>query len=415
MAVTTSGQKLDAQKLRADFPVFEQLFHGKQLAYLDSASSTQKPRQVLDAMRDFYESSYANINRGVYELAVRADAAYEGAREKVRALLNAPQTREIVFTRNVTEAMNLVAYAWGLDNLGPGDLVVATELEHHSNFVPWQYIAGRTGADFIALPVDEHGELQLETLDAIARRGNIKVVAAGLVSNSLGTINPVEPLSAWAHEQGGIMVCDAAQAVPHMPVDVQALGCDFLGFSSHKLCGPTGAGALWGRAELLEAMPPFLSGGGMIGSVSVEQTTWGRLPEKFEAGTPAIAEAVGMGYAIDYVTSVGLDAIAAHEHELISYALERLAETPGVRAFGPAADRRAGIVSFDVEGVHPHDVAQFLDYEAIAVRAGHHCTQPLMTRLGVTATTRASFYLYSLPDEVDRLVEGLHKVRKAFA
>jgi cysteine desulfurase/selenocysteine lyase len=413
-AVTTTGPKLDAQKLRRDFAVFEHLFHGKQLAYLDSASSTQKPRQVLDAMREFYETSYANINRGVYELAVRADAAYEGAREKVRALLNAPQTREIVFTRNVTEAMNLVAYAYGLDNLGPGDLVVATELEHHSNFVPWQYIAGRTGAEFLAVPVDENGELQLDTLDHIARRGNIKVVAAGLVSNSLGTINPVERLSAWAHEQGAILVCDAAQAVPHMPVDVQALGCDFLGFSSHKLCGPTGAGALWGRAELLEAMPPFLFGGGMIGSVAVERTTWGRLPEKFEAGTPAIAESVGMGHAIDYVTSVGLEAIAAHEHELIAYALDRLAEVPGVRAFGPPADRRAGIVSFDVDGVHPHDVAQFLDYEAIAVRAGHHCTQPLMKRLGVTATTRASFYLYSLPEEVDRLVEALHKVRKAF-
>ncbi len=408
----TAPSALDARKLRADFPAFEQLVHGKPLAYLDSASSTQKPRPVLDVLREFYEHSYANVHRGVYELAVRSTAAYEGAREKVRVFVNAGSTRELVFTRSATEALNLVAYAWGLDNLGPGDLVVVTELEHHSNFVPWQYVAKRTGASFRHIPIDDHGELQLDSLEAIGREGNVKVVANNLVSNSLGTINPVEKLAAWAHEHGGIMVVDAAQAAPHRQIDVQALGCDFLAFSSHKLCGPTGSGALWGRKELLETMAPFNLGGEMIRSVKLEGTTWNELPYKFEAGTPAIAEAVGMGAAIDYVSAIGLGAIEAHEHELTAYALDKLADVPGIRLFGPPADRRAGIVSFDLEGVHPHDVAQVLDWEGIAVRAGHHCTQPLMARLGVAATTRASFYLYTIPEEIDRLHEGLLKVRK---
>jgi cysteine desulfurase / selenocysteine lyase len=406
--------KLDAPKLRADFPIFEHPIHGKPLAYLDSASSTQKPRQVLDVMRDFYETSYANVHRGVYDLASRATAGYEGAREKVRAFVNAESTREVIFTRSSTEALNLVAYAWGLDNLGPGDLVVVTELEHHSNFVPWQYVAKRTGATFRAIPIDDTGELQLDELERIAAEGNVKVVANNLVSNSLGTINPVEKLAAWAHEQGAIMVVDAAQAAPHRGVDVQALGCDFLAFSSHKLCGPSGVGALWGRKEILEQMSPFNLGGEMIRSVKLEGTTWNELPYKFEAGTPAIAEAVGFGAAIDYVTTVGLDAIEQHEHDLTVYAIERLAEVPRVKIFGPPPDRRAGIISFDVEGVHPHDVAQVLDWEGIAIRAGHHCTQPLMTRLGVAATSRASFYLYTVPDEIDRLIDGLLKVRQVF-
>ena len=411
MAVTTP-KPLDARVLRADFPAFEHPSRGKPLVYLDSAASTQKPRQVLDALRTFYETSYANVHRGVYDLAERATAAYEGAREKARAYVNAPSAREVIFTRSATEAINLVAYAWGLDNLGPGDVVVITELEHHANFVPWQFVAQRTGASFRHIPIDDLGELQLDALDELAASGRVRVVANNLVSNTLGTINPVEKLAAWAHEQGAIMVVDAAQAAPHRAVDVQALGCDFLAFSSHKLCGPSGVGALWGRAELLEAMSPFNLGGEMIRSVSLEKTTWNELPYKFEAGTPAIAEAVGFGAALDYVTAIGPDAIAAHEHELVVYAMERLAEIPGLRIFGPPADRRTGIVSFDMEGIHPHDVAQVLDFEGIAVRAGHHCTQPLMTRLGVVATTRASFYLYSLPEEVDRLVAGLHKVRK---
>jgi cysteine desulfurase / selenocysteine lyase len=330
----------------------------------------------------------------------------------VRAFTNAASTREIVFTRSATEALNLVAYAWGLDNLGPGDVVVATELEHHSNFVPWQQIATRTGAKFRPIPVDGRGELQLDALDAIAKQGRVKVVANNLVSNALGTINPVEKLAAWAHEQGAIMVVDAAQAAPHRRIDVQALACDFLAFSSHKLCGPTGVGVLWGRAELLERMSPFNFGGEMIRKVTVEETTWNELPYKFEAGTPPIGEAVGMGAAIDYLTEIGMEAIEEHEHALAAYALERLADVPGVHVFGPPAERRAGIVSFDVEGVHPHDVAQILDWEGVAIRAGHHCCQPLMARLGVAATNRASFFLYTIPEEIDRLVAGLHKVKE---
>jgi cysteine desulfurase / selenocysteine lyase len=403
--------KLDAHKLRADFPIFQQRFHGKPLAYLDSAVSAQKPRQVLDAQRELYETSYTNVHRGVYLLAERATKRFEGAREKVRGFI-AASAREIVFTRSATEALNLVAYAWGLDNLGPGDLVVATELEHHSNFVPWQQLAKRTGATFRPIPVDGRGELELDALDAIAKQGSVKVLASNLVSNALGTINPVEMLAAWAHEQGAIMVVDAAQAAPHRRIDVQALGCDFLAFSSHKLCGPTGVGVLWGRAELLERMSPFNFGGEMIRKVTVEETSWNDLPYKFEAGTPPIGEAVGMGAAIDYLTEIGMKAIEEHEHALAAYALERLADVPGVHVFGPPAVRRAGIVSFDVEGVHPHDVAQILDWEGVAIRAGHHCCQPLMARLGVAATNRASFYLYTIPEEIDRLVEGLHKVRK---
>jgi cysteine desulfurase/selenocysteine lyase len=415
MAVT-ARPKLDAHTLRKDFPIFERPVHDdKPLSYLDSAASSQKPRQVLDAMRNFYETSYANVHRGVYDLAERATIGFEGAREKVRALVNAPSTREVIFTRNVTEGLNLVAYAWGLDNLGPGDVAVVTELEHHANFVPWQQIAKRTGADFRVIGIDDGGELRLGELDPIARAGRVKVVAANLVSNTLGTINPIDRLTAWAHEQGAIMVVDAAQAVPHRRVDVQALGCDFLGFTAHKLCGPTGAGALYGRRELLERMSPFEMGGEMIRKVSIEETTWNDLPYKFEAGTPAFVEAYGMGAAIDYITGVGLEAIEEHEHELVGQAIERLAELDWVTVYGPPAGRRAGIVSFNVDGVHPHDVAQILDSEGVCVRASHHCTQPLMRRLGVTATARASFYLYSIPEEIDRLVEGLHKVRKVFA
>jgi cysteine desulfurase/selenocysteine lyase len=411
MAVTAQP-KLDVERVRADFPYLQELVNGKPVAFLDSAASTQKPRQVLDAMREFYEHRYANVHRGVYRLAERATEGYEGARERVRGFVNAPSTREVVFTRSATEGINLVAYAWGLDNLGPGDVVVITELEHHSNFVPWQFVANRTGASFRHIPIDDAGELQLDSLDEIAASGNVKVVANNLVSNSLGTVNPVERLAAWAHEQGAIMVVDAAQAAPHRPIDVQALGCDFLAISSHKLCGPSGVGALWGKAELLERMSPFNLGGEMIRSVALERTSWNELPYKFEAGTPAIAEAYGFGVAIDYLSELGLDAIERHEHELTEYALGKLAELDWVRVFGPPVDRRAGIISFDVAGIHPHDVAQILDWEGVAVRAGHHCTQPLMSRLGVAATTRASFYLYSIPEEIDRLVEGLHKVKQ---
>ena len=406
--------KLDVEALRADFPILAQEINGKPLAYLDSAVTAQKPRQVLDAMTNFYETSYANVHRGVYTLAERATEGFEGAREKVARFVNAPSSRELIFTRNATEGLNLVAYAWGLTNLGPGDLVVVSELEHHSNFVPWQYIARRTGAEFRMIPLTDSGELDLDVLDALAAEGRTKVLATNLVSNALGTINPVERLAGWAHEQGAVMVVDAAQAAPHMAIDVQALGCDFLAFSAHKMCGPSGVGALWGRRELLEEMEPFNLGGHMIRKVQFEETTWGDLPHKFEAGTSPIAEAVGFGAAVDYLTDVGLEAIEQHEHELAAYALERLRNVPGIVLYGPAPDRRAGIVSFNMEGVHPHDVAQVLDWEGVAIRAGHHCCQPLMQRLGVAATNRASFYLYTLPEEIDRLTEGLLRVRKVF-
>jgi cysteine desulfurase/selenocysteine lyase len=406
--------KLDVKALRADFPILDQEINGKPLAYLDSAVTAQKPRQVLDAMTSFYETSYANVHRGVYALAERATEGFEGAREKVARFVNAPSSRELIFTRNATEGLNLVAYAWGLTNLGPGDLVVVSELEHHSNFVPWQYIAKRTGAEFRMIPLTDSGELDLDALEGLEAEGRTKVVATNLVSNALGTINPVERLSAWAHQQGAVMVVDAAQAAPHMAIDVQALGCDFLAFSAHKMCGPSGVGALWGRRELLEEMEPFNLGGHMIRKVQFEETTWGDLPHKFEAGTSPIAEAVGFGAAVDYLTGVGLEAIEQHEHELAAYALERLRDVPGIVLYGPAPDRRAGIVSFNMDGVHPHDVAQVLDWEGVAIRAGHHCCQPLMHRLGVAATNRASFYLYTLPEEIDRLTEGLFRVRKVF-
>jgi cysteine desulfurase/selenocysteine lyase len=414
MAVSAQA-RLDAERVRADFPIFEHPVHGRPLAYLDSAASAQKPRVVLDAMTTFYETSYANIHRGVYDLAERATDAYEAARETARAFLNAGSAREVVFTRNVTAAINAVAYGWGLDNLGPGDVVLATELEHHSNFVPWQYLAGRTGAEFAVLPVDGEGELVLEELDALAGRGRVKVLACTAVSNSLGTITPVRRLVEWAHEQGAIAVVDAAQAAPHTTLDVQAFGADFVGFTGHKVCGPTGIGVLWGRAELLERMSPFELGGHMIRKVTAERTTWNEIPHKLEAGTAPIAEAVGLAAALDYVHEVGLDAIERHERELTEYALGRLAEIPGLRLWGPPAERRVGIVSFSLEGVHPHDVAQVVDAEGVAVRAGHHCNQPLMARLGVGATTRASFYLYTLQEEIDRLVDGLHRTRKLFS
>jgi cysteine desulfurase / selenocysteine lyase len=415
VAVTAGAAKLDTQKIRADFAYLEEEGNGgKPWAFLDSAASSQKPRQVLDAMREYYEHSYANVHRGVYTLAERATAGFEGAREKVRAFVNAETAREIIFTRQATEAINLVAYAWGLNNLGPGDVVIVTELEHHSNFVPWQYIAKRTGATFRMVPLTDDGELQLDALDELARDGNPRVVATNFVSNSLGTINDVAKISAWAHDHGAIYVCDAAQAAPHVPIDVQAIGADFLAFSAHKMLGPSGVGALWGRKELLEKMEPFNTGGHMIRRVRFDETTWGELPHKFEAGTAPLAEAVGLGAAIDYLTEIGLDAVGAHEHELTAYALERLAEIDGVTLYGPPPDRRAGIVSFNVDDIHPHDVAQVLDIDGVAIRAGHHCCQPLMGKLGVAATNRASFYVYTVPEEIDRLVDGVLRAKQLF-
>ena len=400
---------LDAARLRADFPIFEQKINGRPLAYLNSAATSQKPRQVLDAMTEFYETSYSNVHRGVYTLGERATAGLEGAREKVRAFVNAPSEREIIFVRNATEGLNLVAYAYGLARLGPGDVVLATQLEHHSNFVPWQYVAGRTGAEFRIIPIDDNGDL---LLDQVSELENVKVVAANVVSNSLGTIADTPRLAAWAHERGAILTCDAAQAAPHVRLDVQALGADFVAASGHKMCGPSGIGFLWGRTELLLEMEPFLLGGHMIRNVGDERTSWGGLPAKFEAGTSPVAEAVGLGAAIDYLDAVGLEAVEAHEHRLAAYALGVLAEIPGITFYGPPPERRAGIVMFNVEGVHPHDMAQILDLDGIAIRAGHHCCQPLMRKLGVPATNRASFYLYTVPEEIDRLAAGVRRAQE---
>lgn len=403
----TSARVLDARRLRADFPILEHPSHGRPLVYLDSAASAQKPLAVLEAMDRFYETSYANVHRSVYELAELATEALESSRETVRRFVNAPSAREIVFVRNATEAINLVAYAWSADNLGPGDIVLVTQLEHHSNFVPWQAAAERTGASFRVLPVDDEGELRLDLLDETVAGGRLRLVAVGGISNALGTINPLERIVPWAHEREAVVVVDAAQAAPHAPLDVQALGADFVAISAHKLCGPSGIGALWGRASLLAAMRPFLYGGHMIATVEDDHSTWAELPHKFEAGTAPMAEAVGFAAAIDYVESAGLNAIAAHERALAERALGLLGERPWVHLYGPPVERRAGIVAFGVDGVHPHDVAQVLDFEGVAIRAGHHCCQPLMRRLGVVATNRASFYLYSLPEDVDRLVAAV--------
>ena len=403
----------DLARIRADFPILARELHGQPLAYLDSASTSQKPQQMLDAMTSFYSTSNANVHRGVYTLGVESTDAFEAARDAVAALLNAPSRREVIFTRNTTEALNLVAKTYGAQNCGPGDVIVSTVLEHHANLVPWQVLAEQTGATLRFLDIDDEGNLQLDALDAIAREGNVKLVAVTHQSNTLGVRPPVAELVAWAHAQGAVVVLDAAQTVPNRPVDVQALDVDFLAFSGHKTLGPTGIGALWGRESLLAELQPFLTGGEMIRSVKLERTSWNSLPWKFEAGTPAYAEAVGLHAAIDYLHAVGLEAIDAHEHAITDYALGRLAEVPSLRIVGPqTAAARGGVVSFVLEDVHPHDIAEILDRHAVCVRAGHHCTQPLVERLGLAATVRASFYLYTTEVEIDRLVAGLLDVRR---
>ena len=403
----------DLAGIRADFPILARELHGQPLAYLDSASTSQKPQQMLDAMTSFYSTSNANVHRGVYTLGVESTDAFEAARDAVAALLNAPSRREVIFTRNTTEALNLVAKTYGAQHCGPGDVIVSTVLEHHANLVPWQVLAEQTGATLRFLDIDDEGNLQLDALDVIAREGNVKLVAVTHQSNTLGVRPPVAELVAWAHAQGAVVVLDAAQTVPNRPVDVQALDVDFLAFSGHKTLGPTGIGALWGRESLLAELQPFLTGGEMIRSVKLERTSWNSLPWKFEAGTPAYAEAVGLHAAIDYLHAVGLEAIDAHEHAITDYALGRLAEVPSLRIVGPqTAAARGGVVSFVLEDVHPHDIAEILDRHAVCVRAGHHCTQPLVERLGLAATVRASFYLYTTEVEIDRLVAGLLDVRR---
>jgi cysteine desulfurase / selenocysteine lyase len=409
--------KLNPERLRADFPVLARKVHGHPLAYLDNAASSQKPLVVIEALDQFYRAHYANIHRGVHTLSEEATAAYEGARDKVTAFINAPDRRGVIFTRNTTEAINLAAYAWGRANVGPGERVVVTEMEHHSNLIPWQLLAQEVGAELTPVAITDEGRLDLDDLDR-ALDGPVKLVAFVHISNVSGALNPAQEIVARAHAAGARVLVDAAQSVPHLPVDVQALDCDFFAFSGHKMCGPSGIGVLYGKPEILEAMPPFLGGGGMIRRVTCTESNWANLPGKFEAGTPAIAEAVGLGAAIDYLSDVGMAAIWTHEQEMAAYALDRLAELsetePRVRVIGPPADERCGLVSFTIESIHPHDLAQVLDWEGIAIRAGHHCAQPLHRRYGLVASARASFYLYNTREEVDRLIVGILKAQDMF-
>ncbi len=402
---------LDVAKIRADFPILGREVHGRPLVYLDSAASSQKPRAVIEAMSDYLSAHHANVHRGAHQLSVEATDAYEGARAKVARFAGAAGPEGIVFTRGTTEAINLVAYAWGRA-LGPGDEIVLTVMEHHSNIVPWQLLTERTGAKLRFASLTPEGRLDLDHLASLVGSAT-RLVGVTHVSNTLGVMNPVGEIAALAHEAGALCLVDGAQAAPHGAVDVQALGCDFYAFSAHKMCGPTGIGALWARPELLEAMPPFQGGGEMISEVRLEGSTWAPVPHKFEAGTPAIAEAVGFGAAVDYLESVGLDAIRAHEEEIARYALDRLSEIDGLRIVGPT-EQRLGVVSFTYGDIHPHDLATILDRRGVAIRAGHHCNQPLMDYLGVDATARASFYLYTSRAEIDALVDALLVARDLF-
>jgi cysteine desulfurase/selenocysteine lyase len=411
-AQAAAHRALDARKARADFPVLSELVHGKPLVYLDNAATSHKPRQVIEAIRRFYEHDNSNVHRGVHLLSERATRDYEAARDKVRDFVHARSREEIVFTRGTTEAINLVAHAYLRPRLGPGDEVLVTAMEHHSNIVPWQMACEARGASLKVVPITDEGELRMDELARLLSP-RTKLVAVGHVSNALGTVNPVEDIVRQAHAQDIPVLVDGAQAVPHMPVDVQALGCDFYAFSGHKMYGPTGIGVLYGRKELLERMEPWQGGGDMIRSVTFERTTYNDLPYRFEAGTPDIAGAIGLGAAIDYLGSLGLDAIAAHEADLLAYATQEVSKVPGVRILG-TAPRKAGVLSFVVDGVHPHDIGSLVDRDGVAVRTGHHCAQPVMDRFGVPATCRASFALYNTREDVDALVASLRRVVELF-
>ncbi len=400
----------DVERLRAEFPILAERMHGRRLAFLDSAASAQKPRPVLDAMTAFYERDYANIHRGVYALSERATAAFESVRERVRAFLRAPEAREVVFVRGTTEAINLVANTFGRAHVGEGDEVLVTHLEHHSNIVPWQMLCEEKRARLRVVPVDDRGDLRLDALEELLGP-RARILALTHVSNALGSVNPVREIVRMAHARGVPVLVDGAQAVPHLRVDVQELGCDFYAFSGHKLFGPTGSGVLWGRAEHLEAMPPWQGGGDMILSVSFEKTLYREIPYRFEAGTPDIAAVVGLGAALDWLDGIDLEAVGAHERELVDRATTGLSEIPGLRLIGTPRER-AGVVSFVLDDAHPHDVGTILDHEGVAVRTGHHCAQPLMERFGVPATVRASFALYNDREDVDALLAGLARVRE---
>jgi cysteine desulfurase/selenocysteine lyase len=405
---------LDLAVVRADFPALNQRVHGHPLVYLDSAATTQRPRAVLDTVAEFYLQDNANVHRGIHELSRRATDSYEAARVRVANFLGAAEPAEIIWTRGTTEAINLVAMTWGWANLREGDEIVLTLLEHHSNIVPWQLVAERTGAKLRYVGIDDEGRLDLAELDTLLSE-RTKLVALGHISNALGTINPVREIVERARRVGALVLVDGAQGAAHTQVDVQALGCDFYAFSGHKLGAPMGIGVLWARRDLLEAMPPYQGGGEMIDMVGPESSTWAALPHKFEAGTPNVGGAIGMAAALDYLDSLGHEAIATHEAELVAYGLARLGAVEGLRHFGPLDPaERTAVFSFDLEGVHPHDIATILDAEGIAIRAGHHCAQLLMRRLGVAATTRASCFVYTTKEEIDRLAEGLEVARKIF-
>ncbi len=392
----------DPQAVRRDFPIFA---NNPDLVFLDSAASSQKPRAVIEAMARYYERDHANVHRGAYELSMRATEAYEAARRQMARFLGA-EPDEIVFVRNATEALNLVAYAWGLVHLRTGDEILLTEMEHHANLVPWQLVGARTGARVKAVPLTAEGRLDLDAFDALLSE-RTRVFSVTHMSNVLGTINPVAELAAAARERGALVVVDGAQAAPHLPLRMHELNADFYALSGHKMLGPTGAGVLWGRREALAALPPFLGGGSMIDRVEIESSSYAEPPQRFEAGTPAIAEAIGLGAAADYLMNLGMENVWAHDHQLLGYALERLADVPGLQLYGPTGPDRGGVVSFNLGGLHPHDLATFLDQHGVAVRTGHHCAQPLHRRLGVAATARASFYVYNTRDDVDRLAEAL--------
>ncbi|WP_445613022.1 cysteine desulfurase [Geobacillus sp. YF-1] len=403
---------MKVNEIRALFPILHQNVNGHPLVYFDSAATSQKPLPVIEALDRYYREYNSNVHRGVHTLGTKATDAYEGAREKVRRFLNARSMQEIIFTRGTTSALNLVASSYGRAHVNEGDEIVITYMEHHSNLIPWQQLAKQTGATLKYIPLQEDGTIDLNDVEATVTPA-VKIVAIAHVSNVLGTINPIREIARIAHERGAIIVVDAAQSAPHMKIDVQELDCDFLAFSGHKMCGPTGIGVLYGKKKWLEQMEPVEFGGEMIDFVELYDSTWKELPWKFEGGTPIIAGAIGLGAAIDFLEQVGLDAVAAHEHELAQYALERMADLEGVTVYGPK--ERAGLVTFNIDGVHPHDVATVLDAEGIAIRAGHHCAQPLMKWLDVTATARASFYLYNTKEEIDRFIAALQKAKEYFS
>jgi len=405
---------LDPAALRADFPILDQEVHGRRLVYLDSAATSQKPTPVVRAMDDYYRHDNANVHRGIYALSERATAAYEGARAKVARLIGVSDPRTIVWTRNATESLNLIAYSWGRRHIGRGDVIVLTEMEHHANLVPWQILAQEKDADLEFIPITDDGVLRLDVFEVLLRL-KPKLVSFTHVSNMLGTVNPVEEMTRKAHEAGALVAIDGAQAVPHMPVDIEAIGCDFYAFSGHKAMAPTGSGVLWARRELLEAMPPFMGGGDMIREVHLRRSEWNDIPWKFEAGTPDISAAIGLGVAADYLRGLGMDRIQAHEQELAAYALDLLPrEVPGIELYGPPADLRGGVVAFNLPGIHPHDVAQVLDRFGVAIRAGHHCTMPLHERLELAATARASFGVFTTTEDIDALAAGLREVQALF-